>query len=109
MPPAQNPHQTNFPSVHCHLVNLLGVGVIPHTAVVLVNIAIHPKMHLVTEDNFLTNWGPLSDILKPSWLTNSVVYGHSLQAPGSIGLRMGVASSPAAKFSKLKSAKGTVC
>ena len=38
--------------MYCHLVNLVWVGVVSYTVIVLVNIVIHPKMHLVAEDDF---------------------------------------------------------
>ena len=50
--------------MHCHLVNLLWVGIVPYTAIVLVNVAIHPKICLVAKDDFSTKIGVLFQMLQ---------------------------------------------
>ncbi|VVC38682.1 Hypothetical protein CINCED_3A008449 [Cinara cedri] len=43
---------SNFLWMQCYLLNLVWVGIVPNTAILLVNIAIHPKMRFVTKDDF---------------------------------------------------------
>ena len=50
--------------MHCHLVNLVLVGVVPYTAIMLVNIAIRPKMRLVAKDDFSAKIGVLFQMLQ---------------------------------------------
>ena len=45
--------------MYCHLVNFMWVGVVLYTAVVLVNLAIYPKMRLVAKDDFSVKIGVL--------------------------------------------------
>ena len=54
----------NFLWMHCHLMNLLWVGVIPYTADLLVYKAIHPKMRLVAKDDFSAKIGVLFQTLR---------------------------------------------
>ena len=55
---------SNFLWMHCHLVNLVWVGIIPYMTIVLVNIAIDPKICLFTKDNFLAKIGVLFQMLR---------------------------------------------
>ena len=50
--------------MHCHLVNLVWVDVVPYTAIMLVNMAIRPKMRLVAKDDFSTKIGVLFQMLR---------------------------------------------
>ena len=44
--------------------NRVWVGGVPYTAILLVNIAIHPKMHLVAKDDFPGKIGVLFQMLR---------------------------------------------
>ena len=55
---------SNFLWIHCHLANLVWVCVVPYTAIVFVNIAIHPKMRHVTKDDFSGKIGVLFQMLR---------------------------------------------
>ena len=61
---AKSAPNSNFLWVHCHLVNIVWVGVVPYTAILLVNIAIHPKMRLVTKDDFSAKIGVVFQTLR---------------------------------------------
>ena len=49
---AKSAPNSNFLWTHCHLVNIVRVGVVPYTTILHVNIVIHPKMRLVVKDDF---------------------------------------------------------
>ncbi|EFN79312.1 hypothetical protein EAI_12098, partial [Harpegnathos saltator] len=55
---------SNFLWMHCYLLNLVWVGVVPYTAIMLVNIAIHQKMRLVAKDDFSAKIGVLFQMLR---------------------------------------------
>lgn len=44
--------------------NLVWVGVVPYTAIMLVNIAIHPKLRLIAKDDFSAKIGILFQTLR---------------------------------------------
>ncbi|EFN80660.1 hypothetical protein EAI_02813, partial [Harpegnathos saltator] len=55
---------SNFLWMHCYLLNLVWVGVVPYTAPWLVNIAIYPKMRLIAKDDFSAKIGILFQMLR---------------------------------------------
>ncbi|GJQ64888.1 hypothetical protein Trydic_g7061 [Trypoxylus dichotomus] len=82
------PPNCNFLWMHCYLV----IDVVSYMAVMFVNIAIHPKMHLVAKDHFSAEIGaPAANVPKPR--------------QGSVGSCTGADPSSDAIFTKLKSLK----
>lgn len=60
---------SNFLCMYCHLVKLMFVGVMPYTAIVLINAAIHAKLRLITKDDFQVKIGPLPNAPKIQLIT----------------------------------------
>ncbi|GJQ76691.1 hypothetical protein Trydic_g15544 [Trypoxylus dichotomus] len=50
--------------VHVRIVNLMWVGVVVYTAIILVNVAIHPKVRLIVKDDFSVNIAVLLQALR---------------------------------------------
>lgn len=64
---------TNFYRLQFYLVNLMWV-VITYTAILFVYIAIHPKMHLITKDNFSAKIGVLFQTLKNPFSEHTALF-----------------------------------